>query len=76
MDDGALLSFNVEGTTEKVSQIITPMKSIDITNNCFNKQKITFEQCRKFETINNMYVGILCFESEVFNFLFSNFSSK
>jgi len=25
---------------------------------------------------NIIYVGILCFESEVFNFLFSNFSFK
>ncbi len=28
------------------------------------------------QDLKNIYVGILCFESEVFNFLFSNFSFK
>ncbi len=44
------LSFIVEGTTEKVSHFIMPLKSIYNRNFCFNQQKYIFEHFGKVKT--------------------------
>jgi hypothetical protein len=43
------LSLFVEGTTEKVSQFIKPLKLIYNKNVCFREQKCIFKHCREVD---------------------------
>ncbi len=49
------LSQMIEGTTEKVTDIIMPLKSVYDKNFCFNAQICIYELRTKIKTMNNYY---------------------
>ncbi len=52
-------SFIIEGTREKVLQLIMPLKSIDNPNLGLIEQKCIFEHYREVQAIKNLLIDII-----------------